>query len=275
MGHEIVTYTNGPAALSTTTAPLEFSAEQRQMIRNTFASGATDSEFAVLFEIAKARRLNPLLRQIHFVKRYDSMKKCEVWSTQVSIDGLRAIAERTGKYDGQDEPEYAYDDKGQIMSAKVRVYRKDWSRPVTGVAFFGEYAQTTRDGGLTKFWRSMPHVMIAKCAEALAMRKAFPEDTSGLYVPEELGSDAGTRVDYDVTPSESYDPLPPPALASADAARPFVERLAAAASHDECNAITKDAGSAFPKGSRERDAVADAYRAAMSRLATVAPTAAE
>ena len=99
---------NQASPLATSTA-LEFTAEQRQMIRDTFASGASDAEFAVLLEVARARRLNPIIRQIHFVKRYDSQKKREVWSTQVSIDGLRAIAERTGKYDGQDEPEYIYE----------------------------------------------------------------------------------------------------------------------------------------------------------------------
>jgi len=165
--------------------PMRFSGEQRAMIRDTFANGASESEFAVLLEVASARRLNPLLRQIHFVKRWDSQKKREVWSTQVSIDGLRAVAQRTGLYAGQDEPEYI-EEGGRIVAAKVRVYRKDWTRASVGVAYWSEYVQTTRDGAPTRFWAQMPHVMISKCAEALALRKAFPEDMSGLYVPEEM-----------------------------------------------------------------------------------------
>jgi phage recombination protein Bet len=170
--------------------PMEFSPDQRKMIRDSFANGASDSEFAVLMEIAKARSLNPLLRQIHFVNRWDSNKGCKVWSTQISIDGLRAVAERTGKYDGQDEPVYEYDKDGKLTACKVRVFRKDWSpgRGAVGVAFFTEYAQTKKDGGLTSFWATKPHIMLAKCAEALAIRKAFPEDTSGLYVAEEMGA---------------------------------------------------------------------------------------
>ncbi len=168
------------------TEPMRFSSEQRAMIRDTFANGASESEFAVLMEVASARRLNPLLRQIHFVKRYDSQKKREVWATQAAIDGLRAIAQRTGLYAGQDEPEYVEQD-GLLMVAKVRVYRKDWTRASVGVAYWSEYVQTTRDGTPTRFWQAMPHVMLAKCAEALALRKAFPEDMSGLYVPEEMG----------------------------------------------------------------------------------------
>ena len=110
-------------------AALEFTPEQRQMIRDSFANGASDEEFAVLMEIAKARRLNPLLRQIHFVSRWDSQKHRSVWSAQVSIDGLRAIAERTGLYAGQDEPEFSENPDGTLKLCKVRVYRKDWPRP--------------------------------------------------------------------------------------------------------------------------------------------------
>ncbi len=165
--------------------PMGFTPDQRAMIRDTFANGASESEFAVLLEVASARRLNPLLRQIHFVKRYDSQKRREVWSTQAAIDGLRAIAQRTGLYGGQDEPEFV-EEAGRLVCCKVRVYRKDWMRPSVGVAYWSEYVQTTREGAPTRFWQQMPHVMIAKCAEALALRKAFPEDMSGLYVPEEM-----------------------------------------------------------------------------------------
>lgn len=167
-------------------AQLEFTPQQRAMIRDTYANGATEKEFQVLLEVAKLRRLNPLLRQIHFVKRWNGQLKRDVWSAQVSVDGLRAIAERTGKYDGQDEPEYECDDKGKLVSCRVKVYRKDWSRPAVGVAYWSEYVQTNRDGAPTKFWSDMPRVMLAKCAEAIAMRKAFPEDMGGLYTDEEM-----------------------------------------------------------------------------------------
>ncbi|HEY6924447.1 MAG TPA: phage recombination protein Bet, partial [Steroidobacteraceae bacterium] len=169
--------------------PLEFSEEQVQLLRDGYAPGATPIEFRMLLEVARLRRLNPFLKQIHFVKRRSKDRNdnwVETWTSQVSIDGLRAIAERTGKYDGQDEPEYERDKEGLILAAKVRVYRKDWSRPAVGVARWSEYVQTTRDGKPTKFWDTMPHVMIAKCAEALALRKAFPEDLAGIYTDEEM-----------------------------------------------------------------------------------------
>lgn len=166
--------------------PLEFTDEQTAMIRSTYANGASDSEFHVLMEVARARNLNPLLRQIFFVKRWNSAQKREVWAAQVSIDGLRAIAQRTGLYDGQDEPLYEHDEKKWPTLAKVKVYRKDWARPAVGVAYFEEYA-VSASGSLTPMWQGKPHIMIAKCAEALALRKAFPEDTGGIYIAEEMG----------------------------------------------------------------------------------------
>ena len=170
---------------------LEFTPEQRQMIRDTYAGGCSDGEFAVLMEIARARRLNPLFRQIHFVERWDSEKHRKVWSAQVSIDGLRAIAEHTGNYAGQDEPEYVDAPDGTLKLCKVRVWRKDWPRPAVGVAYWSEYVQTIRDKqtGKTRpaaMWARMPHVMLAKVAESIALRKAFPEDMGGLYSTDEM-----------------------------------------------------------------------------------------
>lgn len=177
--------------------PLVFTEEQRRIIRDTYANGASDSEFAVLMEVAKTRRLNPLLRQIHFVKRWTP--KGDVWTVQAAIDGLRAIAERTGLYAGQDEPEFTEDDGG-LKFCKVRVYRKDWPRPAVGIAYFSEYVQTTRDKqtGKTRpneMWGRMPHTMLAKCAEALALRKAFPEDMGGLYTGDEMGQAENGRAE--------------------------------------------------------------------------------
>jgi phage recombination protein Bet len=169
--------------------PLEFSEEQVQLLRDGYAPGATPIEFRMLLEVARLRRLNPFLKQIHFVKRRSKDRNdnwVETWTSQVSIDGLRAIAQRTGLYDGQDEPTFERDKDGLILSARVAVYRKDWSRAAVGVARWEEYVQTTRDGKPTKFWDTMPHVMIAKCAEALALRKAFPEDCGDLYTDEEM-----------------------------------------------------------------------------------------
>lgn len=176
--------------------PMEFTEAQRRLIRDAYANGASDEEFAVLMEIARARRLNPLLRQIHFVSRWDNEKHRPVWAAQVSIDGLRAIAERTGLYVGQDEPEFVENPDGTLKLCRVRVWRRDWPRPSVGVAYWSEYCQLARDRATgksrpTAMWARMPHVMLSKCSESLALRRAFPEDMSGLYTSEEMGSAPG------------------------------------------------------------------------------------
>lgn len=170
-----------------------FTADQEQMIRDMYAPGSSDLEFAVLLATAKARRLNPILGQIHFVKRKDraqdeNNKWIDVykWTVQVSIDGLRSKAEETKEYDGQDEPEFEDDDQGPIV-ARVRVYRRGFSRPFVGVARWREYAQTKVGGEPVHMWAKMPYHMLAKCAEALALRKAFPEALGGLYTADEMG----------------------------------------------------------------------------------------
>lgn len=206
MSAEIVRAASAVPALRQQVQPLEFSPEQRKMILQSFLSGASESEAGVLLELARVRRLNPITKQIHFVKRWDSQKRAEVWSAQVGIDGFRAIAERTGLYDGQDEPEFEYDGK-TLKLCKVRIYRKDWSRAAVGVAHFNEYAQRNKEGALTKMWAEKPHVMLAKCAEALAFRKAFPDDTSGLYAPEEMGAEPIERDATPLPPAPDFKPL--------------------------------------------------------------------
>lgn len=209
MSNAMVLAGNGAAMMQKPQAGrLEFSDEQRQMIRDMFANGATDQEFAVLMEIASARKLNPILKQIHFVKRWDPEKRREVWSAQTGIDGFRVIAERTGQYDGQDEPEFEQDAEGNLVCAKVRIYRKGISRPFVGVARYREYVQTNKEGQPTRMWRTMPYNQLAKCAESAGFRKAFPEDLSGLYTAEEMAQ-ADNPVTYDHETGEVYEEPPP------------------------------------------------------------------
>jgi phage recombination protein Bet len=161
----------------------EFTDGEREILRESYAAKATPAEFENLLAIASNLGLDPFKRQCHFVKRKQKIddKYVDMWAVQVGIDGFRSKAEETGLYAGIDEPEFDYDDKGQLLCARVRVYRHGWERPAVGVAYFGEFAQST------SMWTKMPHNQLAKCAEAQAHRKAFPV-LNGVYAPEELGS---------------------------------------------------------------------------------------
>lgn len=144
------------------------------------------AELEVFFHHSKRCGLDPFLKQIYLIERYNSRLKRQVWTPQTSIDGLRLIADRTGKYVGSESSTHYVG--GKLISATVTV-RKVVSGLVgefTATARFSEYVQKYRDGGITEMWASKGETMLTKCAEAKALRMAFPQDMFGVYTEEEM-----------------------------------------------------------------------------------------
>lgn len=184
-----------------------FTAEQRQLIKRTVLKPknreATDDELAWFLYQAEHAGLDPLSGQIYGIFRFDKKTQQEEMTVQISIDGYRLIAVRSGRYLGQTPVEWADKNgnwhdvwlaQGEPAAARVGVHIAGADAPLIAVARTASYRET-----YSPLWKTMPDVMIANCAERLALRKAFPVD---LAEPDELpaAEPAGELPDRQTTP---------------------------------------------------------------------------
>lgn len=189
------------SALAVASSQGYWSETQLAALKQIGVGNASSGDLAVFLNFAQQTGLDPFARQIYMISRWT--KDGEKWTIQASIDGLRIVAQRSRVYAGQTPVEWCGPDgvwrdvwleSGSPAAARVGVLRTGFAQPLYAVALFAEYAAvfTDKKTGETKFmglWATKPAVMIAKCAEALALRKAFPMDLSGLYTPEEVERD--------------------------------------------------------------------------------------
>lgn len=152
---------------------------KKELIKRTICKNSSDDELQLFIHACKRTGLDPFMKQIHAVKRG------EIMTIQTGIDGLRLIADRSGNYAPGREPTFQYDGSGKVKSAtayiKKRTQDGEWHE-VSATAFYDEY----KPGYKNNFWDTKPHIMLSKCAEALALRKAFPAEMSGIYTSEEM-----------------------------------------------------------------------------------------
>ncbi len=165
-----------------------FDDEQKHVLKNTLCRDVSVLEFELFLAHCSHTGLDPFRNQISCTKIRDKMVPL------VRIDGLRVMAERTGDYQGQLGPFWCGRDGQWVevwlddqppMATKVGILRKGWREPLWSVAKYSEYVQA-RNGRPSMRWAQAPAQMLAKCAEALGLRRAFPEQLSGSYAPEEV-----------------------------------------------------------------------------------------
>lgn len=140
--------------------------EEIAMLRQTVVTDAriTDEQIKLLIVLAQKYNLDPFKR--------------EIWATTTGIliarDGFLTFAHRTGDFDGM-ETEFGFDEHGNLESATTTVWNKKMSHPIKFTAYYKEFA----NGKKSPTWMNMPKVMLQKCAEAHALRRAF--GITGLY----------------------------------------------------------------------------------------------
>lgn len=157
--------------------PVDFSQDQIELIKNTVAKGASNDELSLFLHQCKKTGLDPLSKQIYFQKRGGKM------TILTGIDGYRLIAHRSGLYAGADPT--IFDNEEDPKKATVTVYKivAGVRCPFSATARWEQYFPGDAQGFM---WRKMPHLMLEKCAEALALRKAFPAELSGVYTDAEM-----------------------------------------------------------------------------------------
>lgn len=182
---------------------------QLELLRRMLVpDNVTDDEFQLFVAVANHSGLDPMRRQIYCQKRKGKLVAL------TGIDGYRAIAARTGTYAGSDDAIFA---ESPVRTkqlhpnapgrATVTVYKivGGIRCPFTATARWDEYVPPP-DNNQDQMWRKMPHNQLAKCAEALALRKAFPEETSGVYV-EDAFADATERTIHPDEPEKDREQL--------------------------------------------------------------------
>ncbi|MGW9541946.1 recombinase RecT [Streptomyces anthocyanicus] len=193
---ELTVHGQPQTALSITDDQATFNDQQVAALRHLGVEGASPADLAVFFHVVKRTGLDPFARQIYMISRKSKGEHKQ--TIQTGIDGYRLIGRRAANARGETisvgAPEWAREDGqwvpiwstkwGHPLAARVTINRN--GQPFTAVALFDEYKQTKYDGGLTQMWSQRPAGQIAKCAEALAWRMAFPQDLAGVYVEDEM-----------------------------------------------------------------------------------------
>lgn len=167
--------------------------QQIDLIKQQIAKDCTDQELALFGQVCQRTGLDAFSRQIYAIKRGGKM------TIQTSIDGFRLLAERSGKYGGSEtfwcgpdlEWQEVWLNPQPPAAAKTVVWKIGSDRPFVAVARWDSYKQEF-NGKLSDMWKKMPDTMIGKCSEALALRKAFPAELSGLYTREEMAQAENT-----------------------------------------------------------------------------------
>ena len=182
----------------------KFTSDEVALIHRTFMAEASKDDVALFIATCERTGLDPFARQIMASSRNVNKNGSwvTVWTWLVTIDGLRKIAVDSGDYEGQEGPWWCGQDgvwqevwtkPTPCFAAKVLVHRKGFRTGLSGIAKYESYVQKKKDGQPNNVWQNLGDHMTAKCAEALGLRRAYPNEMAGLYTSDEMAQ-AGFEV---------------------------------------------------------------------------------
>jgi phage recombination protein Bet len=250
--------TKGAGALAIRPDQTTWTEQQGAVLRQSgIDNQVAAEELSAFLHLCQRTRLDPFSRQIYLIGRFDGRQQRKVYTPQTSIDGYRVIAHRAaaeaGHALGYDDTLWcAKDGRWQDVwlsdappaAAKVTVIRNGMR--FSAVARYSEYVQTKKNGEPSGLWGKMPATMTAKCAEALALRMAFPHDLAGVYTAEEMAQAdnpaAGERHLRKVQPGEG-DPWATPTSQTAAQGRDYLHEATEAPDADAVRKLYREAAS--------------------------------
>lgn len=195
-GKEVATV-QGSGGLALRGDQLDWTEPQRAALAQIGIDKAPPGDQQVFLHVAQRVGLDPFAKQIYLIGRKDDEAPGgKKWTIQTAIDGFRVFSERHHEYAGDLGAEWCGEDgvwrdvwtgKEPPVAARFTVLRRDREHPITAVAHYSEYVVTKFNGQPNHIWKTKPAGQIAKCAEALARRRAFPQDLASVYTDDEMG----------------------------------------------------------------------------------------
>ncbi len=160
--------------------------EQIELIKTTICRGASDNELQLFMATAQRLGLDPFAKQIYAIFRFSKQEQRKVMCIQLSVDGYRLAADRTGCYAPGSPTEYHYDGSKLVWArAYVKKFASGTWHDIPETAYYDEFYN--EDNSL---WDSKPRVMLSKCAEVRALKRAFPIELGNVVEVVEEANDA-------------------------------------------------------------------------------------
>ena len=190
----------------------------KALVEVIYPGAQTPETVRLALSYCKARRLDPFKRCIHIVPIWDSKKKCLVDTIWPGIGELRTTAHRTGVYAGRDKTEFGpmVEDHWGAGGEKVSVNFPEWAQVTVyrmvkkmRVAYAGpqvywiETFASVKSGAPNSMWRTRPRGQLDKCAEAAALRAAFPEEVGNEYIDAEAHTGTSQQKSFEAAQNDA------------------------------------------------------------------------